>query len=255
MKTTKTYSIEESLYNAFDSLANQKNINKSSFFEDYIKKFLKDNDLEFVDKVYALKTDNTKMVTVLTQDTTTYTLSDGSKINKILFMTLFEEFIGVDPVGFFSKTDNILKNIVDKIKSIDESKVPGGPIDELRNSRKFNVPFSDEEDISAHYGSDVSVKINQQWDLDKSTEEESKKQERKDNDVIYKIHCDDLDKIEADYNSGNYALKNSTEMCEDIISLMSLNFEYGEKEYFLRDSLIQKIKYLKNSMKISNNIY
>jgi hypothetical protein len=251
MKTTKTYSIEESLYNAFDSLANQKNINKSSFFEEYIKKFLRDNDLEFIDKVYVLKTDTTKMVTVLTQDTTTYTLSDGSKINKILFMTLFEEFTGVDPNEFFSKTDIILQNIADKIKTIDESKIPGGSIDKLINARKFNVPFSDnEEDISAHYGSDVSVKINQQWDLDKSTEEESKKQDRKDNDIIYKIHCDDLDKIEADYNSGNYALKNSTEMCEDIISLMSLNFEYGEKEYFLRDSLIQKIKYLKNSMKI-----
>lgn len=42
MKMTKTYSIEESLYNIFDSLTSEKNINKSSFFEDAIKKYIKD---------------------------------------------------------------------------------------------------------------------------------------------------------------------------------------------------------------------
>ena len=58
MKTTKTYSIDELLYEAFDILANEKNINKSSFFEDVIKKYLKDNNLEIIGEDYQLKSDD-----------------------------------------------------------------------------------------------------------------------------------------------------------------------------------------------------
>ena len=123
MKTTKTYSIEESIYSAFDSLTTEKNINKSSFIEDCIKKFLKKNDMDFVDKIYSLRTNPDHIVTVLSQDLSFYFLSDGSKMQKILFMQCFKECEHVNPNEFFSKSAPIFENIVEKIKHIDESKV------------------------------------------------------------------------------------------------------------------------------------
>jgi hypothetical protein len=123
MKTTKTYSIDEAIYNAFDSLTSQKNINKSSFIEECIKKFLKENDIDFIDKLYVLKDDPTTVVTVISQDSTYYFLDNGSKIQKILFMQIFKEHEYVDPNSFFSKSDNVLKDLGDKIKQIDVSKV------------------------------------------------------------------------------------------------------------------------------------
>ena len=68
MKIQKTYSIEESIYNAFDSLTNEKNINKSLFIEEYIKKFLKDNDMDFVDKLYYLREKPDHIVRVTSQE-------------------------------------------------------------------------------------------------------------------------------------------------------------------------------------------
>ena len=43
MKTTKTYSIEEDLYNMFDKLCNRKNLNKSSIIREYIATFVDEN--------------------------------------------------------------------------------------------------------------------------------------------------------------------------------------------------------------------
>ena len=123
MKVTKTYSIEESIYSAFDSLTTEKNINKSSAIEEYIRKFLKDNDMDFIDKLYCLKTDPDRMVTVVSQDTTYYFLNDGSKMQKILFLHLFKECDIINPNEFFKKSTPILEGIAEKIKSIDESKV------------------------------------------------------------------------------------------------------------------------------------
>jgi len=128
MKVTKTYSIENAIYTAFETLTTEKNINKSSFIEDAIKKFLKENDMYFVDKVYYLRSDPNRTVTVLTQDTTYYFLSDGSKIQKILFMQLYQESdsrpeyfskntqIVVDPDKFFSGSTNILQEIGNTIR-------------------------------------------------------------------------------------------------------------------------------------------
>jgi hypothetical protein len=118
MKTTKTYSIEGSIYNAFDSLTTEKNINKSSFIEDCIKKFLKDNDMDFVDKLYCLKTNPDHIVTVISQDSTYYILDDGSKIQRILFMQIFKELSPINPDEFFSKSNPILENIAEEIKNI-----------------------------------------------------------------------------------------------------------------------------------------
>lgn len=127
MKTTKTYSIEESIYRAFDSLTTDRNINKSSFIEDCIKNFLKENDMDFVDKLYSLKENPAHTVTVLSQDLSFYFLSDGSKMQKILFMQCFKECAPINPDEFFSKSTPIFENLVEKIKKIDDSKVDDFP--------------------------------------------------------------------------------------------------------------------------------
>jgi vacuolar-type H+-ATPase subunit I/STV1 len=119
MKITKTYSIEESIYNAFDYLTIEKNINKSSFIEDLIKKFLKDNDFDFEDKYYYLKTNPNMVVSVISQDPTFYQLNDGSKMNKILFSNIFNIVKPIEPEEFLKPNENIYKKIIDKIKNVD----------------------------------------------------------------------------------------------------------------------------------------
>jgi hypothetical protein len=123
MKVTKTYSIEESLYNTFDSLTSEKNINKSSFFEDAIKKYIKDNDLDAINKQYVSKSDPNNIVTVINQDQTYYILDDGSKIQIILFLHLFNPFNGINPDDFFNEHNIIYDNIIEKIKDIDTSDI------------------------------------------------------------------------------------------------------------------------------------
>ena len=108
MKVTKTYSIDSAIYNAFEQLASQNNINKSSFIEGAIRKYLKENDMDFIDKVYTMRGEIQKTVTVIRQDPTYYTLSDGSKIQKILFMQLFQEIESVSPEEFFKKNQPIV---------------------------------------------------------------------------------------------------------------------------------------------------
>jgi hypothetical protein len=120
MKTTKTYSIEESIYKAFDTLTTAKNINKSSFIEDYIKKFLKDNDMDYVDKLYSLKENPNHVVTVISQDNIYYFLDDGSKIQKILFMQIFKESESINPTEFFKKSEPILEKLGEDIKNLND---------------------------------------------------------------------------------------------------------------------------------------
>lgn len=121
MKVTKTYSIEKSVYDLFDSITSEKNINKSSFIVNCIKKFLNENGIDFLDKQYVLRTNQDHIVTVISEDDTYCTLSDGSKIQKILFMQLFIEFNGIDPEDFFSKSNEAINDAVEKIKKMDSS--------------------------------------------------------------------------------------------------------------------------------------
>ena len=118
MKVTKTYSIEENIYNAFDNLTNEKNINKSSFFEEVIKKYLKDNDLDFIDKLYFLKSNPEHIVSVVAKDSFFYQLSDGSRINRILFGSIFDEVTPVEPEPFFNSTNKVFEDLTEKIKKI-----------------------------------------------------------------------------------------------------------------------------------------
>jgi len=120
MKITKTYSIEEAYYNAFDLLATEKKINKSSFIEELIKKFLDDNGMDYVGKIYESKIDSNKIVSVSFQDPTYYFLDDGSKIQKILFLHMFKEMDEMSPENFFNygKSDD-MKNAIKFGKTID----------------------------------------------------------------------------------------------------------------------------------------
>lgn len=103
-KITKTYSIDEKIFEAFEQVAEEKNINKSSFIEGCINKYLDDNKMGFVDKVYVLKTDPRYGVKIKRQDDTFYYLTDGSKIPIILFMQMYKEVDQVDPNEFFNSS-------------------------------------------------------------------------------------------------------------------------------------------------------
>lgn len=118
MKITKTYSIEQTIFDAFDRLTNEKNINKSSFIEKSIKNFLKENGedfIDYVDKVYSLRGDETHVVSVISQESNYYVLDNGCKIPKILFYQMYKELESVDPESFFNNTIEVYKNIVDSL--------------------------------------------------------------------------------------------------------------------------------------------
>lgn len=109
-KITKTYSVDQKIYEAFDNITEEKNINKSSFIENCINKFLDENNMGYIDKVYVSKVDPNYGVTIKRKDDTFYYLSDGSKISIILFMQTFKEVEQVDPNEFFNnkKVNDIL---------------------------------------------------------------------------------------------------------------------------------------------------
>ncbi len=90
-KITKTYSIDQKIYEAFEEVADENNINKSSFIEGCINKYLSDNNYGYVDKEYSLKTDMSYKVKIRKQDETFCYLNDGSKIPIILFMQMYKE--------------------------------------------------------------------------------------------------------------------------------------------------------------------
>lgn len=210
MKTTKSYSIEESIYNAFDSLTTEKNINKSSFFEEVIRKFLKDNDMDFVDKLYSLKTNPGHVVTVVSQDSTYYILNDGSRIQKILFMQIFKECDSVDPEKFFNKTNPFLEKIVEKIKNIDESKIKSP---ELKEDTFFD---------------DISHKI------------------FSNDEIIKRQNISRLIEIDKNFRTGKYLTSDIKEICYDLIDLLKLNFNTHDGNYDLQQFLIKNLTSYKN---------
>ena len=128
MKITKTYSIEESVFNAFDRMSKRKNINKSSFIEDAIQAYLEECGIDYVDKLYCSKLNKDFIVQILDQDDTYYNLSDGSKIQRILFMQLFEEVRGVDPEVFMNQSEKVFEEIANVIKKIDTEKLEPFPV-------------------------------------------------------------------------------------------------------------------------------
>lgn len=89
MKTTKTYSIDEKTYRLFDQTCKKNNINKSSYIEDCVKSYLKDNLGYDNEELYYLKTNEKYIVSITDKDDTYFTLNDGSKISQILFYQSF----------------------------------------------------------------------------------------------------------------------------------------------------------------------
>jgi len=136
-KTTKTYSIENSVYSAFDILASDKNINKSSFIVECIKKLLKENNINYIDKLYTSRSNPDVVVTVISQDDTYYYLNDGSKIQIILFMQNFKEYESVNPDNFFNKSKKTFEKIVNDIKNSDNEDVRNGETDIDASVRKM----------------------------------------------------------------------------------------------------------------------
>ena len=102
-KITKTYSINDKIYEAFEQVSDEKNINKSSFIEGCINKYLEDNNRYGVNKKYVLKTDPNYKVSINRQDDTFYYLSDGSKMPIILFMQMYKE---IEQVNEFNGNSN-----------------------------------------------------------------------------------------------------------------------------------------------------
>jgi hypothetical protein len=213
MKTTKTYSIDESLYSAFDLLTTEKNINKSSFIEDLIKKYLKDNDMDFIDKVYESRFDPTNIVKVLTEDSTYYMLDDGSKIQKILFLHNFKEINGVDPVDFFKKSEiSIAHSLAKQIKDISLDKI--------------------EDD---NFETKIVVKEEQKcYDFRKADDSEK-----------------DLHIIEHNFKNKEYLKYDKTKICETIIKLKLMHFELNPTCEILREVLIEAFTNYKDTMVIA----
>jgi len=212
MKTTKTYSIDDSLYSAFDLLATERNINKSSFIEDLIKKYLKDNDMDFIDKVYESKFDPTNVVKVLTEDSTYYMLDDGSKIQKILFLHNFKEINGIDPEDFFKKSEIFLANSLAKqIKEIVTDDIDDSNYDATSRTRIV-------EDTKVI--SDMCIPGNSEKELFK---------------------------IEHNFKTNKYLEFDKTKICEIIIQLKNMNFTDGKTEN-LKELLFKIYSNHKNSM-------
>jgi hypothetical protein len=90
-KITKTYSVDQKIYEAFEQVADENNINKSSFIEGCINKYLNDNNKGYTGKIYVLKTNPMSVVSIRKQDDTFCYLNDGSKIPIILFMQAYKE--------------------------------------------------------------------------------------------------------------------------------------------------------------------
>lgn len=216
MKTQKSYSIDESIYKAFDSLTTEKNINKSSFIEDCIKKFLKDNDMDYVGKLYSLRANPSHTVTVISQDSIFYTLDDGSKIQKILFMLIFKECEPINPNEFFSKSTPIFENLVEEIKKIDDSKV-----DDFSNEKSSNKYIEDLIEQAHRYFSGSNIK------------------------EVTRENIDMLNEINNNFKSGK--ISDIKDICYTLIDLMKLDFITGSKEHSLQCLLIEILTKKKNN--------
>jgi len=101
-KTTKTFSVEEGTYKLFEQHCKKNNINKSSYLESCVKKYLRDNLGYDDEELYYLRENQNYVVSITDRDDTYFELSDGSKIPQILFYQTFKQVEKVDPEKFFN---------------------------------------------------------------------------------------------------------------------------------------------------------
>jgi hypothetical protein len=175
--------------------------------------------MDFVDKLYCLKTNPDHIVTVISQDSTYYILDDGSKIQRILFMQIFKELSPINPDEFFSKSNPILENIAEEIKNIKIS-------DYIVNDEQF---YKDKTKIQNIKISDYIVNDEQFY---------------KDKTKIQNINL--LNEINNNYNSSKYLTADIKEIYYDLIYLQNLIFDTNEKEYDLQQLLIKNLTEYKN---------
>jgi hypothetical protein len=92
-KITRTFSIEEKLYDKFELMCKSKGINKSKILQDAIKTFIGQN-YEINKKLsYKLKYDeNSEPIHIIDKDLDFFILDNGNKINIFDFELLYEEF-------------------------------------------------------------------------------------------------------------------------------------------------------------------
>lgn len=113
-KITKTYSIDEGTYRLFEQACKKNNINKSSYIENCIKKYLRDNLGYDDEELYYLRENENYVVTITDRDDTYFQLSDGSTIPQILFYQTFKQVEKVDPERFFG----VNKTPVEKMQEL-----------------------------------------------------------------------------------------------------------------------------------------
>lgn len=213
MKTTKTYSIEESLYDSFDNFANENNLNKSSFFEDAIKKYLSDNELEVIGIDYELKTDSNYIVTLLSQNKIVCNLKNGDKIQRTLFYDIFKPVIGVDPNEFFSRTASIFEDILNKVKNDVTDVFPDSLVSHTKNIKTYDTNHEIKIDIKSPITS-----ISDANEIDEQVTE--------------------LSHINTDFRNLEYLTKSKFDICKIIVKLKLMNFYDDKKSEELRDLLI-----------------
>jgi metal-responsive CopG/Arc/MetJ family transcriptional regulator len=89
-KITKTYSIDQKIYETFNQITEQKNINKSSFIEKCINNYINENKSVEFGNMYKSKYDENYRVSISSEDNNFYYLSNGSRIEKNLFKMTFD---------------------------------------------------------------------------------------------------------------------------------------------------------------------
>jgi hypothetical protein len=128
-KITKTFSIEEKLYDKFELVCKSKGINKSKILQDAIKTFIGQN-YEINKKLsYKLKYDeNSEPTHIIDKDLDFFILDNGNKINIFDFEILYEEF------------DDYVSNVLNNLKNETETETESVVVDpNILNTTVFNI--------------------------------------------------------------------------------------------------------------------
>lgn len=134
-KITRTFSIEEKLYDKFELMCKSKGINKSKILQDAIKNFIGQN-YEINKKLsYKLKyNENSEPIHIIDKDLDFFILDNGNKINIFDFEILYEEFD-----DYVSKVLNELQN-KNNIENENENETENVEVDpNILNSTVFNL--------------------------------------------------------------------------------------------------------------------
>lgn len=114
---SKTFSIEEGLYNRFSKICQLKNINKSAFIQSAINKFVQENTFIDDSVYYRIKNStNNSFVKIKNIDGDFVLLSDGCRIKMDIFELMYEKVNDYETV----EPDVIFKNYIniDVVKEI-----------------------------------------------------------------------------------------------------------------------------------------